>query len=166
MTAALPSDMMGIMRPAPSRPALIGRRPAMTSTAPVPDCPVDDSFDPLSPEFLADPYAVMSALALDGTPVFFAPSIGYYVITRYADIEAVFGDPAAYSAAAAQAPLVPLVAVAQRILLAGGHQPAPTMVSLDEPDHARLRKPDRHHHHRVPRLHPRPGGRQGPRARR
>jgi hypothetical protein len=26
-----------------------------------PSCPVDDSFDPLSPAFLADPYAVMSA---------------------------------------------------------------------------------------------------------
>jgi hypothetical protein len=63
----------------------------MTTTAPVPSCPVDESFDPLSPEFLADPYAAMSALSLDGTPVFFAPSIGYYVITRYADIEA---DPA------------------------------------------------------------------------
>jgi cytochrome P450 len=141
VTAAFPHDMMGIRRPPPGPPALISRRPAMTSTAPSQACPVNDSFDPLSPEFLADPYAVMSALPLDGAPVFFAPSIGYYVITRYADIEAVFGDPAAYSAAAAQAPLVPLVAEAQRILLAGGHRPAPTMVSLDEPDHARLRKP-------------------------
>src|ERR1035441_5903509 len=87
--------------PAPAPTAL--RRPAMTTTAPVPSCPVDESFDPLSPEFLADPYAAMSALSLDGTPVFFAPSIGYYVITRYADIEAVFRDPAAYSAAVAQA---------------------------------------------------------------
>jgi hypothetical protein len=59
----------------------------MTSTAPSQACPVDDSFDPLSPEFLADPYAAMSAPPLDGTPVFFAPSIGYYVITRYADDE-------------------------------------------------------------------------------
>jgi cytochrome P450 len=113
----------------------------MTTAAPVPGCPVDESFDPLAPEFLADPYAAMSALRLDGTPVFYAPSIDYYVITRYADIEAVFRDPAAYSAAVAQAPLVPLVAEAQRILLAGGHKPAPTMVSLDEPDHGRLRKP-------------------------
>ncbi len=112
-----------------------------TTPATVPGCPVDESFDPLSPEFLADPYAAMSALPLASTPVFFAPSIGYYVITRYADIEAVFRDPAAYSAAVAQAPLVPLVAEAQRILLAGGHKPAPTMVSLDEPEHARLRKP-------------------------
>jgi cytochrome P450 len=83
----------------------------------------------------------MSAPPVTGTPVFYAPSIGYYVITSYADIEAVFRDPATYSAAVAQAPLVPLVAEAQRILLAGGHKPAPSMVSLDEPEHARLRKP-------------------------
>ena len=110
----------------------------MTTT---PGCPVDESFDPLSPEFLADPYAVMAALDLDGAPVFFAPSIGYYVVTRYADIEEVFRDPAIYSAAVAQAPLVALVPEAQQILLAGGHRPQPSMVSLDEPEHARLRKP-------------------------
>ena len=54
----------------------------MMTTA-VPDCPVDESFDPLSPEFLADPYAVLAGLPGDGAPVFFAPSIGYYVITSY-----------------------------------------------------------------------------------
>jgi cytochrome P450 len=113
----------------------------MTTTAAVSGCPVDESFDPLSPEFLADPYAVMAARPAQGAPIFFAPSIGYYVITRYADIEEVFKDPAAYSAAAAQAPLAPLVPEAQQILLAGGHQPQPSMVSLDEPEHARLRKP-------------------------
>jgi cytochrome P450 len=104
-------------------------------------CPVNESFDPLSADFLADPYAIMAALPREEQPIFFAPSIGYYVITRYADIEQVFQDPAAYSAAVAQAPLVPLVPEAQRILLAGGHKPQPSMVSLDEPEHARLRKP-------------------------
>jgi cytochrome P450 len=104
-------------------------------------CPVDDSFDPLSPEFLADPYTIMASLPGQGAPIFFAPSIGYYVITSYADIEAVFRDPVAYSAAVAQAPLVPIVPEAQQILLAGGHKPQPSMVSLDEPEHARLRKP-------------------------
>jgi cytochrome P450 len=104
-------------------------------------CPVEASFDPLSADYLADPYSVMAALPLAEAPLFFAPSIGYYVVTRYADIEAVFRDPVTYSAAVAQAPLVPLVAEAQRILLAGGHKPQPSMVSLDEPDHARLRKP-------------------------
>jgi cytochrome P450 len=104
-------------------------------------CPVNESFDPLSPGFLTDPYAVMAALPAGEQPIFFAPSIGYYVLTRYADIEQVFQDPAAYSAAVAQAPLVPVVPEAQQILLAGGHKPQPSMVSLDEPEHARLRKP-------------------------
>jgi hypothetical protein len=83
----------------------------------------------------------MASLPLAQAPVFFAPSIGYHIVTRYADIEQVFSDPATYSAAIAQAPLVPLVPEAQEILLAGGHRPQPTMVSLDEPGHARLRKP-------------------------
>jgi cytochrome P450 len=113
----------------------------MTTAGAVHGCPVDESFDPLSPDFLADPYAAMAALPREEQPVFFAPSIGYYVLTRYADIQQVFQDPATYSAAVAQAPLVPLVPEAQQILLAGGHKPQPSMVSLDEPEHARLRKP-------------------------
>jgi cytochrome P450 len=104
-------------------------------------CPVHEEFDPLAPEFLADPYAVLASLPLDEAPLFYAPSIGYYVLTRYADIEQVFRDPATFSAAAVQAPLVPLVPEAAEILLAGGHRPQPSMVSLDEPAHARLRKP-------------------------
>jgi cytochrome P450 len=113
----------------------------MTTTGAVHGCPVNQSFDPLSADFLADPYTVMATLPREEQPIFFAPSIGYYVLTRYADIEQVFQDPAAYSAAVAQAPLVPLVPEAQQILLAGGHKPQPSMVSLDEPEHARLRKP-------------------------
>jgi cytochrome P450 len=113
----------------------------MTTTGAVAGCPVNESFDPLSADFLADPHAVLAALPRSEQPVFFAPSIGYYILTRYADIEQVFLDPATYSAAVAQAPLVPVVPEAQRILLAGGHRPQPSMVSLDEPEHARLRKP-------------------------
>ena len=82
-------------------------------------CPVHEDFDPLAPEFLADPYAVLAALPLREAPLFYAPSIGYYVLTRHADIEQVFRDPATFSAAAAQAPLVPLVPEAAEILLAG-----------------------------------------------
>jgi len=113
----------------------------MTSAGAVRGCPVNESFDPLSPAFLADPYAVMATLPREEQPIFFAPSIGYYVLTRYADIEQVFHDPAAYSAAVAQAPLVPVVPEARRILMAGGDRPRPSMVSLDGPEHGRLRKP-------------------------
>ena len=114
----------------------------MTTPPPVPGCPVAESFDPLSPEFLADPFAVLAALPPAARqPVFYAPSIGYYVLTRHADIDQAFRDHTTFSAAVTQAPLAPLVAEAQQILLAGGHRPQPSMVSLDEPDHARLRKP-------------------------
>ena len=103
-------------------------------------CPVHADFDPLSPTFLADPFAVLAALPRE-TPVFYAPSIDYYVVTRYADIEAVFLDHETYSAASAQLPLVPLVPEAAQILRAGGTAPQPSMVSLDPPAHTRLRGP-------------------------
>jgi cytochrome P450 len=80
-------------------------------------CPVDETFDPLSPDYLADPYAILAALPHREQPVFYAPAIGYYVLTRYDDIAAVFRDPASYSAAVAQAPLGPITERAQKILL-------------------------------------------------
>src|SRR6266498_3799322 len=116
-------------------------RNAITPAGAAPGCPVDESFDPLSPDFLADPYATLARLPADHKPVFFAPAIGYYVVTSYDAVEQVFRDPATYSAAVAQAPLAPIIGEAQQILLAGGHKPQPSMVSLDEPEHARLRKP-------------------------
>lgn len=99
-------------------------------------CPVRADFDPLSDEFLADPYAFLVE-----EPIFYAPAIDYYVVTRYAEIEQVFLDNGTYSAATAQLPLVELVPEARQILLEGGHRPQPSMVSLDEPAHRRLRNP-------------------------
>jgi hypothetical protein len=104
-------------------------------------CPVHPEFDPLSAEFLADPFAVMAALPLAEEPVFYAPALDYYVVSRYADVEAVFLDPDSYSAATAQLPLVQLVPEALKILAEGGHRPQPSMVSLDQPAHTRLRRP-------------------------
>lgn len=98
-------------------------------------------FDPLSPEYLGDPFAVMGSLGLKVRPVFYAPAIDYYVITRYRDIEAVFSDPESYSAAAAQLPLIELEPRTREILLDGGVRPQPSMVSLDPPEHTRLRRP-------------------------
>jgi cytochrome P450 len=100
-------------------------------------CPVHEGFDPLAPDFLADPFAFMDGLP----PVFHAPSIDYYVVSRYDDVEAVFLDPDTFSAAPAQVPLVQLVPEASRILFEGGHRPQPSMVSLDPPEHTRLRAP-------------------------
>jgi hypothetical protein len=103
-------------------------------------CPVHTNFDPLGREFLGDPFAVLASLPSE-TPVFYAPSIDYFVVTRYADIKSVFLDAETYSAALTQLPLVPLVAEAAQILARGGHRPQPSMVSVDPPAHTRLRSP-------------------------
>src|SRR5215470_12370333 len=103
-------------------------------------CPARADFDPLSPAFLADPFAVLSALPRE-TAVFYAPSIDYWVVTRYADIEAVFLDPETYSAAPAQVPLAQIVPEAAKLLLEVGLMPHPAMVCLDPPAHTRLRAP-------------------------
>jgi cytochrome P450 len=100
-------------------------------------CPVDHDFDPLAPEFLADPYAFTH----DRPPVFYAPTLDYYVVSRYEDVEWVFLHPELFSAAPAQLPLVQLAPEAMQILLEGGHRPQPSMVSLDPPEHTRLRAP-------------------------
>ncbi|MBV9050456.1 MAG: cytochrome P450 [Solirubrobacterales bacterium] len=112
----------------------------MASVAPR-ECPVEPGFDPLSPKFLADPFRVMASLRLVERPAFYAPALGYYVMTRYRDIESILSDHANYSAAAAQLPLVELDAEALQILLDDDHGPQPSMVSLDPPPHSRLRRP-------------------------
>jgi cytochrome P450 len=103
-------------------------------------CPVHHDFDPLGERYQADPYDVLAELP-GGERVFYAPALDYHVVTGYEEIERVFLDHETFSAAAAQLPLVRLEPEAARILLAGGHEPQPSMVSLDEPEHRRLRDP-------------------------
>ena len=61
-----------------------------------------DSFDPLSPEFLADPFAVLATLPRRRT-VLYAPA-STTIVTRFADVEHVFLDKT-FSAVNAQLPL-------------------------------------------------------------
>ena len=104
-------------------------------------CPVFPDFDPLSAEFLDDPFRVMAELPLLEAPVFFAPSIGYYVVSHHDDIELVLRDHDTYSAAIAQKPLAPVTADAAARLSVNGAPPRPSMVSLDGDEHSRLRRP-------------------------
>jgi cytochrome P450 len=81
-------------------------------------CPVHAAFDPLSPAFLADPFAVLDSLPRE-MPPFYASSIDYYVVTRYTDIETVFLDHDTHSAASAQLPLVQIASILYSLTFAG-----------------------------------------------
>ncbi|HEY2705335.1 MAG TPA: cytochrome P450 [Candidatus Dormibacteraeota bacterium] len=104
-------------------------------------CPVEAGFDPLAPEFLAEPMATLAALPPECRPLFYAPELGHVVVTGHAEIDWVLRHPELFSAANVQLPLVPIVPAAREILQAGGHRPQPSMVSLDPPAHGRLRRP-------------------------
>ena len=100
--------------------------------------PVSAYFDPFAAHYLADPYPALSGLRAD-EPVFFAPELDMWVLTRAADIEAVFTDPQAYSAAIAQDPLFPPTGQARDVLRERGFDPPHTMSNLDPPEHRRIR---------------------------
>jgi cytochrome P450 len=96
-------------------------------------------FDPFREPSLADPYPFFAA-ARAATPVFFDAALDHWVITRHADVLAVFRDPASYSAANALAPLVAVCPAASRILSDGGFRPVPTLTNNDPPAHTRVRR--------------------------
>ncbi len=99
---------------------------------------VSSSFDPFAVHYLADPYPTLAGLRAN-EPVFFAPDLDMWVLTRAADIEAVFTDPQTYSAAVAQDPLSPPAEEAREVLRKWSFDVPHTMGSLDPPEHRRIR---------------------------
>lgn len=96
-------------------------------------------FDPFRDPYLADPYSFL-ARARAEEPVFHAPDIDYWVVTRYDDIRAVFRDPDTYSAQIAQAPIRPFAPSVLRLLKEGNFGAEPVMSNCDRPKHTRIRK--------------------------
>ena len=70
-------------------------------------CPVHHTWSPLDDDYLRDPYSIAARLR-DDTPVFYAEELGYLVITRMEDIDAVFRNPDVYASANVQDPVFPL----------------------------------------------------------
>jgi cytochrome P450 len=100
--------------------------------------PSRPDFDPFAPAFLADPYPFFAEYQ-QHTPVFYSPSLDYWVLTRYADVRAAFRDTTVYSAANALSPIQPRTAEAATIM-AGGFRSVPTLTNTDPPVHTRARR--------------------------
>ncbi|MDX6526963.1 MAG: hypothetical protein QOI43_2474 [Gaiellales bacterium] len=95
-------------------------------------------FDPLSAEQHDDPFELL-ALARREQPVFYAPELDLWVVTRYDDVLAVLKDHRAFSSTgalrSASAPLPPEVADA----LAEAYPEMPYIIEIDPPLHDRIR---------------------------
>ncbi|GAA2884957.1 cytochrome P450 [Pseudonocardia halophobica] len=100
-------------------------------------CPVRADVDPFDPAYLADPYPLLAELR-EHEPVAYLPVLDMWAVTRHADIDAVFRDPATFSASIAQDPIFPPAREAREVL--AGFRAAPTMSNCDPPKHTRIRR--------------------------
>lgn len=105
-------------------------------------CPVTDraaDFDPFEGAYQVDPAEALR-WARDQAPVFFAPKLGYWVVSRYDDVKAVFRDPILFSARNALEKMAPTRPEVGEVLASYGYQLNRTLVNEDEPAHMERRR--------------------------
>lgn len=107
-----------------------------TPTGTATGCPVHHGYEPFA---MDDPFPSYSALRAE-EPVMYDERIGYWVVTRYDDIKAVFGDWETYSSENAQAPVRERGAAAKRIMEEGGFTAYSGLSARVPPEHTRIRK--------------------------
>ena len=101
-------------------------------------CPVSQlssAFDPLD---LRDPFPLL-AQARREQPVFYSPDIDYWIVTRHADIKAIFRDHDTFTAANTITPIVPFSRAVQEMLADGDYCPQPVLSNNVPPSHTRIR---------------------------
>jgi cytochrome P450 len=105
-------------------------------------CPISGNaaaFDPFSLAYQRDPAGTL-AWAREQEPVFYSPELGYWVVTRYDDVKAVFRDNILFSPSIALEKITPAPPEAAAILQRYGYAMNRTMVNEDEPDHMERRR--------------------------
>lgn len=100
--------------------------------------PVEPDFDPLDADYLADPYSYFARFRRE-TPIFYAPKIDFWVVSRYEDIMRIVKDPRTFSNARVQEPLYPITSEALAEFKKGVRV-KPTTSTADPPLHQRTRK--------------------------
>lgn len=113
-----------------------------TSVATDVGCPVDHTtvadHHGYRPFEMDDPFAAYSRLRRD-EPVMYDERIGYWVVSRWADVRAVFEDWETFSSENAQAPVRQRGEAATRIMKDGGFTAYSGLSARIPPDHTRLR---------------------------
>jgi len=105
-------------------------------------CPVSRQaaeFDPFQGAYQVDPAEALR-WSRDQEPVFFSPKLGYWIVTRYADVKAIFRDNILFSPSIALEKITPAPPEAAEILRRYGYAMDRTMVNEDEPAHMERRR--------------------------
>jgi cytochrome P450 len=76
----------------------------------------------------------------ENQPVFFHEETGYWILSRYDDIKAVFDDWQTYSSENAQAPMRPMCEAGRQVMKDGGFTAYSGLTARVPPDHTRIRK--------------------------
>ncbi|MBB2891945.1 cytochrome P450 [Flexivirga oryzae] len=106
--------------------------PAGTATG----CPVHHGYQPFDQD---DPFPSYAAMRAE-EPVMYDERIDYWVVTRYDEIKAIFGDWETYSSENAQAPVRERGPEAKRIMEEGGFTAYSGLSARVPPEHTRIRK--------------------------
>lgn len=99
-------------------------------------CPVHHGYEPFTQD---DPFPAYAELRRD-EPVMFDERVGYWIVSRYDDIKAVFDDWETFSSENAQAPVRERGPEAKRIMEEGGFTAYSGLSARVPPEHTRIRK--------------------------
>jgi cytochrome P450/ferredoxin-NADP reductase len=105
-------------------------------------CPLSQQaaeFDPFSDGYQQDPPEYVR-WSREQEPVFWSPKLGYWVVTRYDDIKAIFRDNLTFSPSIALEKITPTGAEANAVLASYGFALNRTLVNEDEPAHMPRRR--------------------------
>lgn len=96
-------------------------------------------FDPFGDAYQQDPPEYVR-WAREQEPVFYSPKLGYWVVTRYDDIKAIFRDNVTFSPSIALEKITPTGPEANAVLASYGYAMNRTLVNEDEPAHMPRRR--------------------------
>lgn len=105
-------------------------------------CPVSAraaAFDPFSDAYQQDPPDYLR-WAREQEPIFYSPVLGYWVVTRYDDVKAIFRDNLTFSPSIALEKITPTGSEANAVLAEYGYAMNRTLVNEDEPAHMPRRR--------------------------
>ncbi|AMD00068.1 cytochrome P450/oxidoreductase [Halomonas chromatireducens] len=105
-------------------------------------CPISPraaAFDPFDRPYQLDPAEALR-WSREQEPVFYSPRLGYWVVSRYDDIKAIFRDNITFSPSIALEKITPASKEAQAVLERYDYGMNRTLVNEDEPAHMARRR--------------------------